>query len=98
MAKPVLVSKRQRTEASGRDQQNLDSPPRMATPVPQSAPPVPVLSDSERNLQISLCAYFRAERRGFAPGHMWDDWLAAEQEVAARNARGVSNERGENKA
>ena len=98
MAKPVLVSKRQRTEASGRDQQNLDPPPRMARPVPQSAPPVPVLSDSERYSQISLCAYFRAERRGFAPGHMWDDWLAAEQEVAARNARGVSNERGENKA
>jgi hypothetical protein len=42
------------------------------------------LSASERYRQVSLCAYFRAERRGFAPGHMWDDWLAAEREVAAR--------------
>jgi Protein of unknown function (DUF2934). len=27
-------------------------------------------------------AYFRAERRGFAPGHELEDWLAAECEVA----------------
>jgi len=29
------------------------------------------------------CAYFRAERRGFAPGHELEDWLAAEREVEA---------------
>jgi hypothetical protein len=29
------------------------------------------------------CAYFMAERRGFAPGHELEDWLAAEREVAA---------------
>ena len=28
-------------------------------------------------------AYFRAERRGFVPGHELEDWLAAEREVAA---------------
>ena len=28
-------------------------------------------------------AYFIAERRGFAPGHELEDWLAAEREVAA---------------
>jgi hypothetical protein len=28
-------------------------------------------------------AYFMAERRGFAPGHELEDWLAAEREVAA---------------
>jgi hypothetical protein len=28
-------------------------------------------------------AYFRAERRGFTPGHELEDWLAAEREVAA---------------
>jgi hypothetical protein len=44
------------------------------------------LSDSERYEQISRCAYYRAEARGFAPGHMWDDWLAAEREVTARLA------------
>ncbi len=29
-------------------------------------------------------AYFRAERRGFAPGHELEDWLAAEKEIEER--------------
>ena len=28
-------------------------------------------------------AYFKAQCRGFAPGHELDDWLAAEREVTA---------------
>jgi Protein of unknown function (DUF2934) len=44
------------------------------------------LSDSERYQQIRVRAYFKAEQRGFAPGHMWDDWLAAEREVSAKAA------------
>lgn len=32
---------------------------------------------------ISEVAYFRAQRRDFAPGHELDDWIAAEQEVIA---------------
>jgi len=36
----------------------------------------------ERRLQmIAEAAYFRAEARGFAPGHEMEDWLAAEVEV-----------------
>ena len=36
----------------------------------------------ERRLQmIAEAAYFRAEARGFAPGHEMEDWLAAEAEV-----------------
>jgi hypothetical protein len=31
-----------------------------------------------------MAAYFRAERRGFAPGYEIEDWLAAEAEVAAK--------------
>jgi DUF2934 family protein len=31
---------------------------------------------------IAERAYFKAERRGFTPGHEVDDWLAAEREVA----------------
>ena len=30
---------------------------------------------------IAEHAYFKAEKRGFAPGHEMDDWLEAEQEV-----------------
>ena len=36
--------------------------------------------------RIQVAAYFRAERRGFAPGHELDDWLAAEDEIEAEDA------------
>lgn len=31
--------------------------------------------------QIAISAYFRAEARGFEPGHELEDWLAAEAEA-----------------
>ncbi|MBL8381406.1 MAG: DUF2934 domain-containing protein [Burkholderiales bacterium] len=37
----------------------------------------------QRKTMIAECAYFRAQRRGFAPGHELEDWLAAEREVDA---------------
>ena len=36
---------------------------------------------------IAEAAYFRAEKRGFRPGHETEDWLAAEAEVDARLMR-----------
>jgi len=39
------------------------------------------ISDDERERMIREAAYFRAERRGFAPGDEMSDWLAAESEV-----------------
>jgi hypothetical protein len=38
----------------------------------------------QRAALIAEAAYFRAERRGFMPGHETEDWLAAEEEVDAR--------------
>ncbi len=35
---------------------------------------------------IAEAAYYRAERRGFAPGQEVEDWLAAEQEIMERVA------------
>jgi hypothetical protein len=32
---------------------------------------------------IAMSAYFKAEARGFSPGHELDDWLEAERELAA---------------
>ena len=32
---------------------------------------------------IAVAAYYRAERRGFAPGHELEDWFAAEAEITA---------------
>ena len=37
-----------------------------------------------RQTAIAEAAYFRAERRGFAPGHELEDWLAAEREIEGR--------------
>lgn len=48
-----------------------------------SMPPRVALSREGRERLIAESAYLRAERRGFAPGHEVEDWLAAETEVDA---------------
>lgn len=54
---------------------------RTASAAPRPAvPQPPPLAREER---VRTAAYFRAERRGFAPGYEWEDWLAAEAEVGA---------------
>lgn len=37
---------------------------------------------AERERMIQEAAYFLALRRGFAPGHELDDWLAAERDFS----------------
>lgn len=37
-----------------------------------------------RHSLVAEAAYFRAARRGFAPGHEVDDWLEAEREIEDR--------------
>jgi Protein of unknown function (DUF2934) len=44
---------------------------------------VVTVSEDVRRGMIAEGAYLRAERRGFAPGHEAEDWLAAEAEVDA---------------
>jgi hypothetical protein len=39
------------------------------------------VSCSERAQLIAKAAYFRAEKRGFAPGGQLEDWLAAESQI-----------------
>jgi hypothetical protein len=36
---------------------------------------------------IEQAAYYKAEQRGFAPGHELEDWIAAEAEVRRRLER-----------
>ncbi len=40
-----------------------------------------MLEREVRHEMIAKAAYFRAERRGFEPGHDVEDWLAAETEI-----------------
>ncbi|MDH5263557.1 MAG: DUF2934 domain-containing protein [Betaproteobacteria bacterium] len=39
---------------------------------------------AERQRMIAEAAYYRAERRGFAPGGEAEDWYAAEAEIDVR--------------
>jgi hypothetical protein len=55
--------------------------PKAFRPLRFVEPNVPAKS---REALIAECAYFRAERRGFQPGHESEDWFAAEAEVDAR--------------
>jgi len=53
-------------------------------------------SAAERREMISVAAYYRAERRGFAPGGAEQDWLEAEAEIdrllTVMAHRGISRE------
>ncbi|NLT33646.1 MAG: DUF2934 domain-containing protein [Acidobacteria bacterium] len=55
--------------------------PRAPAKKNQASPPPAGITDKERYLLISEAAYYRAEQRGFAPGHELQDWLDAETEV-----------------
>jgi len=48
-----------------------------------TAPARVTISEDVRRGMIAEGAYLRAERRGFAPGHEEEDWIAAEAEVDA---------------
>lgn len=48
------------------------------------------IEPENRLAMIAEAAYFRAERRGFDPGHEVSDWLEAEAAVDAAIKRGDS--------
>jgi len=55
--------------------------------VPAQQSPAMDDAPSEHTLAqaISLAAYYRAEARGFEPGHEVEDWVEAERQVADAN-------------
>ena len=53
------------------------------SPISPTEPARLALTPEARRTMIAEGAYLRAERRGFAPGHEAEDWLAAEAEVDA---------------
>jgi hypothetical protein len=48
-----------------------------------------VIDPEHRRALIAEVAYYRAERRGFEPGHEAADWLSAEAEVDTALTLGV---------
>jgi hypothetical protein len=49
-----------------------------------------VIDQDHRRALIAKAAYFRAERRNFAPGFETEDWLSAETEVDTLLTQGVA--------
>ena len=47
----------------------------------EEVPPIREPGEDEIQRMIAEAAYYRAERRGFAPGQEDDDWREAELEV-----------------
>jgi hypothetical protein len=58
--------------------------PRKSTALQSSPTPARFVEPERRAGLIAQAAFFRAEKRGFHPGHEMEDWLAAESEVDAQ--------------
>ncbi len=74
-----------RAPAEATTAQQSGNAPRQAAGIREaiaSHAPITVSAETRRAM-IANAAYLRAERRGFAPGHEEEDWLAAEKEVDA---------------
>jgi hypothetical protein len=48
-----------------------------------AAPPLAEPGEPVSKAMVAEAAYYRAERRGFAPGMELEDWLEAEKEIEA---------------
>ena len=59
----------------------------------ETAIPAPFTGPEQRAAMIAESAYYRAEKRGFDPGHETEDWLAAEAEVDALLLKTVTTPR-----
>lgn len=76
----MTTSKRNSRRAGGVAEDGIAAPAK--TRARRAKPPI--AHDEELRASIARAAYFRSERRGFAPGYELEDWLAAEREVSLR--------------
>ncbi len=74
--KPLKLVEEQRANGN-------DPPARLASKGGSTLTNHPSDMMQERHRQIEEVAYYKAEERGFEPGHELEDWLAAEAEVDA---------------
>ena len=80
---PVAPTRTQKSKATSKPGSRVavsaNSPAKGAPEIPKSS--APSISAEERERLIARVAYFRAEKRGFAPGNELQDWIEAEAEV-----------------
>ena len=79
-SRTVLVSKATSPRKAVVRASTAPARPRKRNPAPQAASG-PALSAQERERLIARAAYFRSEKRGFAPGCELQDWVEAEAEM-----------------
>jgi hypothetical protein len=85
--------KRQQTETRRRaepERKPAPAPKERAARKPLVGNSQTALTPEELDQMVATQAYLRAEKRGFAPGHELDDWVAAEHEVRESLAGGRS--------
>ncbi|WP_024299373.1 DUF2934 domain-containing protein [Methylomicrobium lacus] len=64
-------------------EQNAEISPK-TTPSAQACGERWAQESQKRHEWIAVAAYFKAEKRGFAPNHDWDDWFEAELDYVKR--------------
>lgn len=52
-------------------------------PPPNALPPAAGSDEHPRKPMVAEAAYYLAEKRGFAPGREFEDWLQAEDAIEA---------------
>jgi hypothetical protein len=74
------VHKPTRGRAGPRTAKRPQSARKTASQTPMDVSPL-VIDAGVRRAMTAEAAYYRAERRGFEPGHELDDWVAAEADI-----------------
>ena len=70
-----------KVEVKGKTEEQAQAKPKTQA---KKAPP---MDPAQFDDMVAKAAYFNAEKRGFAPGYEMQDWLQAEQQIAASLAR-----------
>lgn len=74
--KPSAAVRSRRHKKPIEREESLPAGSNQPLPLPTS------VAEAARQRMVAEAAYYRAEKRGFAPGQELDDWLAAEAEIA----------------
>ncbi|HKE45959.1 MAG TPA: DUF2934 domain-containing protein [Steroidobacteraceae bacterium] len=94
---PTQIPAPAKSTKSRRKTSSVASPASVASPEPsiEARETAPASAErtqitvSDRHGMIALAAYYRAEKRRFAPGFEVEDWVAAEREVDQLLRRGA---------
>lgn len=79
--KPTAKKAAKKATTSRRTSSASSRAVRKSTRAAPAGSTAPMVDADVRRAMVAQAAYFRAERRGFAPGGDLEDWIAAEREI-----------------